>query len=1031
MPEAALTSSSSLILIFYTLLKFVILKRMKEEFQKAYDFLNKEQKLAVDTLEGAVAVNAGPGTGKTQILTLRIANILKEKGLDFAEHILALTFTNSGVYAMQKRLSDFVGVSAAYDVGIYTFHSFCDFQIKNNPEFFPAFAFSKPLSDVEALQIIDEILEDNDFQVIRSFGSIYHNSPKILSAVSELKQEGISPEDFEKTLPKIPERVIASCESPYYKRKTKGFEVGDLKPEVTEKIKKEKAKQEELCRLYKIYQKKLDEKKLYDFSDMILSVLSAVKENAKFRESLQRKYKYILLDEHQDTNSAQNALVESIAQNPRERSRSPNIFTVGDKKQAIYGFQGASVEEFDKFKKKYDVKEIDLVYNYRSSQNILDAADSLLPQKKKLKAGNEKVASLSEKPKIVSFETRKSELIFIAESIKEQIKKGIDINEIAVFYRKNKEVEEIKDILDKFKIKYTVLSKEDILQSSEIQKLILLLKAIENPLNNHNLAKALFVDFLSFKASDILKILNLFNTRKPALKIKDKSVFKIISDSTILDKIFVERKEDFTAFAHFLEKAKSESENKSFSDFLHNFLNEKIGEKTFLEYILSLKDSVTAFANLNRIIGEVETMAFDKKNYSLSDFLKYIDTLEKHGLKLERAGNNLADGVRLMTAHASKGLEFDCVYITNFVKSVWDTDRSSGISFLLPVSKKPTSHEDRKRLFYVALTRGKKDIFITYSKSNETLKRETLPSVFLDEINRDFFEEKEGEEKDYLEKQRIYFRKKEERLLSFFDKEYIKKLFLEKALSFSALSAYKKSPILYFFRYLLPIPQKPSKTLLFGNIIHKSLENFFAKKGSEEITKVFRETLKTFDIPEKDFFEIQKRGEKVLREYFEKYKGSFDFDVLLENQITAFFTSSDGYKIKLYGVVDKMEKKDGGKIRVVDYKTGKTYFEKKKEEKESLLEQMLFYKILIDEKYGQDRVDEGLLDFIEPSGKTGEFVRQSFVLDKVGVGKVKEDIDFMCRDIISGDFLDRKYERTSENEEYFDLWRLLKKTSSD
>lgn len=139
------------------------MKKLKEDylekFQERLNFLNDEQREAVETIEGPVVVVAGPGTGKTQILTLRIANILNKMGAEFAPNILALTFTNAGVHAMRERLIKFIGVEAAYQVGIFTFHSFAEEQIRNNPEVFKRFAFSRPISDIEKIEIIEEILE--------------------------------------------------------------------------------------------------------------------------------------------------------------------------------------------------------------------------------------------------------------------------------------------------------------------------------------------------------------------------------------------------------------------------------------------------------------------------------------------------------------------------------------------------------------------------------------------------------------------------------------------------------------------------------------------------------------------------------------------------------------------------------------------------------------------------------------------------------------------------------------------------------
>jgi DNA helicase-2/ATP-dependent DNA helicase PcrA len=343
-------------------------------FEKSFSILNKEQKEAVENIEGPVTVVAGPGTGKTQILTLRIANILKEMGSDFAPNILALTFTNSGVHAMRKRLVEFVGVELAYQVSIFTFHSFAEDQIKKNPEVFKDFSFSRPISDIEKIEIIEDILNRSDLKALQTFSSDFHYTQKIISAIDNLKSEAFTPEDFKKTFPKIEERILQKeGENAFYKINRGEAKKGEIKKEILAKIEKQKEKQKELLGIFIDYQEKLKELKLYDFSDMILSVVFEAENDNDFRVSLQENFLYLLVDEHQDTNNAQSKIIEIISSASINENR-PNIFTVGDQKQAIYRFQGASLENFTSFREKYsDVKIINLDKNYRSSQNILDS----------------------------------------------------------------------------------------------------------------------------------------------------------------------------------------------------------------------------------------------------------------------------------------------------------------------------------------------------------------------------------------------------------------------------------------------------------------------------------------------------------------------------------------------------------------------------------------------------------------------------------------------------------------------------------
>ncbi|MCD5396686.1 MAG: PD-(D/E)XK nuclease family protein [Candidatus Pacebacteria bacterium] len=310
----------------------------------------------------------------------------------------------------------------------------------------------------------------------------------------------------------------------------------------------------------------------------------------------------------------------------------------------------------------------------------------------------------------------------------------------------------------------------------------------------------------------------------------------------------------------------------------------------------------------------------------------------------------------------------------------------------------------------------------------DNLKRENLPSRFLKLIDENLIDFKNIKQKDLKSKIELYFGKKEEKVLSIFNKEFIKKTFLENPLSFTALNNYLKSPIVYFFRNLIRLPSVQVNYLVFGNIIHKTLELYFEKGKNEkrkpekkELLLFFDQALEMFKINEKDFKNFKNRGYELLEKYFDKYNKDFNFDIRLEKDFYSEIELKDGAKLKLYGIVDKIEKLDDNKIRVIDYKTGKTYREKTKEGRENLERQLVFYRLLIDGYFNDDRVSEAVLDFVEENKKTGELEVFKKIIDKKDVEELKELIREFAEDILSGDFLEREYEKTKENKEYFEL----------
>jgi DNA helicase-2/ATP-dependent DNA helicase PcrA len=290
-----------------------------KEFDEAYKKLNAEQCLAVDTIEGPVMLVAGPGTGKTQTLALRIANIIRKTDTP-ASSILALTYTESGARAMKSRLTSMIG-SEAYYANISTFHAFCQGVIKDNPDVFTLNPSSEPLSDLEKLKLIRTLIDNSSLTVLRPTGAPYHYASAILSAVSDLKREGVDPDEFEELL--IVEELFL-----------KSDDVSELKKTEISKRQRNLAKNKELNLLFRKYQSVLKSEGSFDFEDMITSVVDAFKQNEELLFSCQEKYLYILVDEYQDTNSAQNELMLLLAKYWGEQA---NVFVTGDPDQCLPG----------------------------------------------------------------------------------------------------------------------------------------------------------------------------------------------------------------------------------------------------------------------------------------------------------------------------------------------------------------------------------------------------------------------------------------------------------------------------------------------------------------------------------------------------------------------------------------------------------------------------------------------------------------------------------------------------------------------
>lgn len=964
-------------------------------FKEAYDRLNAEQKKAVDAIEGPVMVIAGPGTGKTQILTLRIANILMRTDAK-PENILALTFTNSGVRAMRERLRSYIG-DEAYRVGIYTFHSFAEYVLQTYSSYFPQREFSKVVTELEKTKILESILQQQEFSEIVSTYDTYSSLKQVMGAIDDIKSEGLSPEAFEKLIPNW-EKEQMEAESMFYKRAMGKHKAGDVKPTEKKKVEKRVAKAREIATVFNIYQRELQKNNLYDFSDMILSVLNELENNEHLKLDLQEQFLYVLVDEHQDTNEGQNRLIEFLT-DAEHLDGHPNLFTVGDEKQSIYRFQGASDKTFAHFKSHYsDVEIIELEQNYRSSASILDASHHLiihsLSDAKKLTSNQS-----DEKPiEVREFSDYKFELLFVAKDIESKLKADVAPNEIAVIYRSNKHLIELKTLFQQFQVPYQVLSRDTLFDDPTIIMLVNLIRVVADPFDNSSLAKVLFADFLKL---DSIKVANTLREYRSLSRDKE-GVSSLIN--------LLEKDDYYKNLVALLSKLHTYNANHHFSE----TFKEAINASGFLTTLLGQADSRAGLRKVEVLFNEFRQQAERTASYQAKDFLEFVDATLSYNLNIEVTATQVGVGVQCMTAHGSKGLEFEHVYILNTTRNNWEKSRGFS-SISLPINKYKGELDDERRLFYVALTRAKSHLAISSSKQDWHGKQ-MEPSQFISEL---------AEEKISIESVSDFELQNESELLRFFSNEslkepvfdvsYLAARFAEENISVTALNNYIDCPIKYLFRNLIQIPDVYTPALRYGDTIHRALEDFFRLSVQEKkiLTKEtlfdsYEKAMNTSGFFDKDYDVFMKKGRQSLGMYYDYYHKEWSVKVSLEEYVRRSVVIGDD-EVTISGKIDKLEFLDEvgtGKVRVIDYKTGKVFSKKStKAQKEALERQIQFYHLLLSGyKNGDIQVVDAVLDFVEPT-EEGEFEKKTLSVTDKDIATLKDLIAKMVKEVNSGEFL--------------------------
>ena len=1000
--------------------------------------LNPEQLEGVNTTEWPVMVIAWPWTWKTQILAWRIANIL-QKNLAEAKNILCLTFTDSGVIAMRKRLFSFIWWEA-YKVNIHTFHSFCNEIIQDNLDHFQKRELNLAW-ELEQAQIVEKIIKNLKVWHIlykKPWSDINYEVKRLSQLFSIMKSEDWKIEEIEKA---VDEYVLELPNKEWftYKRKYKQFQKWDLKPDKINWEKEKMAKLIAWAKLFEQYQKLLKESNSFDYQDMILWVIKAFKSNPEILAKYQEQFLYTLVDEFQDTNGSQKEILDLL----NWFWESPNIFVVWDDDQSIFRFQGANLKNILSFYKDYnDVKTVVLKRNYRSSQKVLDLAKSSIEFNlerlvseiwnldKNLIAENPEFKNSEIEPKIVEYFNTIHEEAWIVEEIEKLQKSWIDLDKVAVIYKNHAQAENIIKALEQKKIPINVKKAVNILYEPLIHQLIAVFSYLQNEAkkpysNQDNLFKILNFEFFWISIKNLAILLSwlwiLNKDLEQKIKLRD-----LISSEELLSKISHISDEDKKIILdiwNLLNSWISNISNKTVQEQLELILSESwILKKSLLSSEKSWKMRL-----LNTFFNFIKEESRKKEHIEVKDLIETISQMINHWIWMPVSKITFAKKwVNFVTAHWSKWLEFKYVFLIWVQNDVWNRKRKSS-TFAIPdtltMSNEWNDTEESRRLFFVAITRAKEFLQISYSAKN-TDDKEKMPSQFVNEliqqgswlkVEKIALSDEVVEDFNFL----LFSSFEKEAKIELIDTAEIDDKLENYSLSVSDLNKYLRCPITFYFEKILRVPMWMSASMAFWSAIHYSFECYFKKSKKDEKLWDLWNLLFFFEkwmelnkssFTKDEFKKFINHWNDCLKWYFEKYFDTFNLNIISEYRI-----STNIWDIPINWALDKIEISEWWNVRVVDYKTWKysgvkkywgfSFPNEKNENWWDYWRQIVFYKILLDNNSRNLwKMEEWVMDFVEKDEKSWDFQKQIIKVDPESEEIVKNQIKDVYKKIKSHQF---------------------------
>ncbi|HLC75931.1 MAG TPA: ATP-dependent DNA helicase [Candidatus Peribacterales bacterium] len=968
--------------------------RSTPAFDESYQKLNAAQKKAVDVIEGPVMVIAGPGTGKTQTLAMRVANILAKTQMR-PSNILCLTFSTSGAKAMRERLRSIIGPDA-YGITIDTVHSFCNHIILEHPHVFEDFRAYEQVTQIEQLRIMRRLMEKLGVGSILGKPSLEHDrASAILNRISTMKREGISPDDLAKIVPEYRSEIET----------TKSGKPRDQKSQSYKDDQRLVQQFEEFILLYRGYDAELKETHRYDYADMILVVIEALKRHDWLLAGLQERYQYVLVDEFQDLNGSQARVIDLLTRSPIEGEVS-NVFVVGDDDQAIYRFQGASPANMLHFLKRFPKATIiSLTENYRSAQEILDAAAQVIEQNeerlvrkveglsKDLKAQKVRHAERSEpqrakskhfarfpstesslatcfdsaprqargsaqhdvmKPVFLRYPAIENERAGIAKILKDAHESGIPWTEMAVLCRRNEELTDMYEVLHTAGIPVILTANQDLMLHPEVREAMLIMQAVEHLNHDAVVSAALGCKTFDCHPAELGRLWCALRKMKHQESITLREFLLSLGEDLPLS---IKNAYDL------LESLNARKDSITLPELLEKILK----ESGLLPAHTDSSADPRRIAGLHAFYDYVKSRVYENKGLTLTTLLSDLDQyLTERSLTLEYAVPHLvSDGVELMTAHGAKGLEFTLVIVPHLRFRNWGNNiRGSLLSLpdhlILGIEaeiEKNAKQEDERRLMYVALTRAKEQLILAFSetyRSGDEIK-DAEPSVFIAEAGDKIEECTVPPEQVPAPLETLH-------MPGIIVDDVFRVFLLERLedfqLSVTALNTFLRDPKEFLWAHLLQQPQAKAPHLSFGTVVHAALEqrNLAWQAGEEfetsDLVAAFEKTLIEREVfTEKERAHFLHQGRELLTRYGEETASDHPIILTAERALIARLIDANGTNIPLFGKVDRIDllQKDGQNCRIIDYKTGnpkKTQEAVRKDE--GLFRQLVFYKLLCD-----------------------------------------------------------------------------------
>lgn len=630
---------------------------------KYLENLNDKQREAAMYTEGALLILAGAGSGKTSTMTRRIAYLVDEKGVS-PYNILAVTFTNKAAREMEERVEEILGSNSR--MWIMTFHAACLRMLRMDGDrlgYTNSFAVYDP---VDQKSIVKNLLKEYEIDEKK------FTPNSILSNISKAKEQEIGPREFEEN-------------------------AGDFRDETVAKV-------------YRGYERILSRNNAMDFDDLILNAVRLLKENPDVLEKYQERFRYIMVDEYQDTNQLQYKLISLLAK------KYGNICVVGDDDQCIYQWRGADIRNILNFEKEFPkAKVVKLEQNYRSTANILEAAHSVISnnkQRKRKKLWTD--ASQGEKIQYHRLESDYREAGYIAQEIGYMVQQGENYRDFAILYRTNAQSRNFEDSLAQRRIPYRVIGGLRYYDRMEIKDMIAYMRLVANPMDDIAFDRVVNSPKRGIGKATMDKIKSVANYC-------EKSIFQYVESEAIADTLSGKASRGMNEFLEIIREYSEEKENLRVSDIYEGLLI-KSG------YLKALEDQGTAEAD-GRIenLMEFKSVIYEFENRDSK--LELDEFLEKLALLSDVDNHDSeANAVTLMTMHSAKGLEFPYVFMPGMEDGLFPSWRSrDSISQM----------EEERRLCYVGMTRAKRRLWMTSAESRLLYGKvnATRESEFMREIN--------------------------------------------------------------------------------------------------------------------------------------------------------------------------------------------------------------------------------------------------------------------------------------------------------